>query len=62
MEGSKISKEQQLGMRDKGKGVMRLKYIFERDDQKRQIKLMVYCSAFMVSELEEDVLVYGSNT
>jgi hypothetical protein len=61
MDAREVGKEQSLRVKGRGKGgETTLRFIFERDSEKHQIRLSIYCPAFVTLELEEDVLIYGS--
>ena len=47
-------------MNDREMGFTYIKYIFEFNEQKNQIKLSIFCPAYIISELDEDMIIYGN--
>ena len=47
-------------LNDREKGGTALKYIFEKVPRKNQVIFNIFCSAFIVSELDYNVEIYGN--
>ena len=60
MDNLRLSKEQFIYVSDRVHGQVKLKIIFEKDENKSQTRLSIFCPAFILSELEEDIIIYGN--
>lgn len=47
-------------MKDLASEKVHLKIIFHTDIERKQIRLNIFCPAFIISELEEDIIIYGN--
>lgn len=56
----KFGTECQMYLSDREKGGTTLNYIFEKLPKKNQVKFSIYCAAFIVSELNFNVEIYGN--
>ena len=60
MRQNKIGEEQDLYLSDRIQGGTTIKILFDKRKNSNQFILNIYCKAFIISELDESINVYGN--
>ena len=60
MKPNQVGQEQDLYLSDRLKGGTTIKILFDRRKNSNQFILNIYCKAFIISELDENINVYGN--